>query len=406
MNSGYPRAVVHVDGDAFFASCEVAKDPTLRGKPVVVGGARGIAVAMTYEAKRLGVTRGMPVFQINKMYPSVVVLSGDYELYGQFARRMYAIVRRYSTRVEEYSVDECFAELSGGNYEETAKKIKHDLEVELGVSFSVGLATTKVLAKVASKHDKPSGLVCIPAGEERQYLENLACGKVWGIGPATAEKLYRQKIMTAWQLTQQPEWWIKETLGKNHRALVAELKGEPVYTVHSEPGEEQKSIQSTRTFRPPTANKAQVFAELSKNIEEACRHARAAGLKGRDVYCFLKSQDFQYLRFEVQLPAHTNTPSEVLAGVAPLFNKLFKPGILYRATGVTLGGVRPEDVEQRDLFGTSGKSDAARRVYGVVDALEHKYGKNAVHLGSSLRALKSQPVHRPHLGIPFLGDVR
>lgn len=411
LSAKYPRAIIHVDGDAFFASCEVARNPRLRGKPVVVGGARGIAVAMTYEAKRLGVTRGMPVFQIKKMYPSVVVMHGDYDLYGLIAERMYAIARRYTQEVQEYSVDECFADITAARavnnmeYEEIAAALKRDLESELGVSFSVGLATTKVLAKVASKHNKPSGLVCIPAGEERQYLENLACGKVWGIGPATAEKLYREKVMTAWQLITQPEWWIKEKLGKNHRALVQELKGEPVYEV-GESSEAQKSIQSTRTFRPPTADKARVLAELSKNIEEACRHARAAGLKGRHVYCFLKSQDFQYLRFEVQLTAHTNTPNEVLAGVVPLFDQLFKPGILYRATGVTLGAVRPEGVEQRDLFGASAASDAERQVYGVVDELAHKYGKNAVRLGSSLGALGRGGVERPHLRLPYLGEVQ
>ena len=156
----YPRAIVHVDGDAFFASCEVAKNPRLRGKPVVVGGLRGIAVALTYEAKRLGVTRGMPVYQIKKMFPSVVILPGDYDLYEMIAHRMYAIVRRFTPVVEEYSVDECFADITRELApEDIAACIKMTLEQELGVSFSVGLATTKVLAKVASKHNKPSGLV-------------------------------------------------------------------------------------------------------------------------------------------------------------------------------------------------------------------------------------------------------
>ncbi len=396
---------MHVDGDAFFASCEVARDPKLRGKPVVVGGLRGIAVALTYEAKALGVTRGMPVFQINKMYPQVVVLPGNYDLYEQFAVRMYAIVRRYTPYVEEYSVDECFAELTRGDYEDTARLIKQTLEAELGVSFSVGLATTKVLAKVASKHNKPSGLVCIPAGEEQKYLEDLACGKVWGIGPATAEKLQRQKIMTAWQLVNQPAWWVKETLGKNHRALVAELKGVAVYDVHSEGEDDQKSIQSTRTFRPSTTEKSKVLSELSKNIEEACRHARAASLKGKHVYCFLKSQDFQYLRFELSLPAHTNTPSDILSGITPLFNKFFVPGIQYRATGMTLADMRPAAVEQQDLFGAHGRAEAERAVYGVVDALGHKYGKGAVHLAGSMQALKGATARPPRLPLPFLGDV-
>lgn len=413
MQRDYPQAILHIDGDAFFASCEVAKNPKLRGKPVVVGGARGIAVAMTYAAKARGVTRGMPVHQIKQICPEVVILNGDYELYGQIAERMYAIVRRYTPIVEEYSVDECFADLTGMRavvgmeYEEIAKVIKHDLETELGTTFSVGLATTKVLAKVASKHNKPSGLVCIPKGSEQQYLENLSCGKVWGIGPATAEKLYRQKVTTALQLATQPAWWIQETLSKNHRALVQELRGESVYSVHGHDSEAQKSIAATRTFKPPTADKAFIFSQLSKNIEEACRHARAAGLAARHIYCFLKSQEFQYLRFEVVLGNHSNIPSEVLAGVTPLFEQMFRPGILYRATGVTLGAVRPVTVKQADLFGADIESEGNARVFAALDQLGHKYGKHAVHLGSSMKALAGYAKQeRPHLNLPYLGEVQ
>ena len=161
------RAIAHIDGDAFFASVEQAMDPRLRGRPVVTGKERGIASSMSYEAKARGVTRGMPLFDIRRLCPECVIVPSDYETYSLFSVRMFDIVRRYTADVEEYSIDECFADLTGlrrslkMGYREMAERIKADLDTELGMTFSVGLAPTKVLAKMASKWKKPSGLTVI-----------------------------------------------------------------------------------------------------------------------------------------------------------------------------------------------------------------------------------------------------
>ncbi len=153
-----------MDGDAFFVACEVAKNPKLRGKAVVTGEERGIVSALSYEAKALGVIRGMPIFTLRKKFPSVLVLPGDYTCYARMSSEMFDIVRRYADDVEEYSIDECFADLTGldkplrMNYREIAERIKKEINEELGLSVSIGIAPTKVLAKVASKWQKPNGL--------------------------------------------------------------------------------------------------------------------------------------------------------------------------------------------------------------------------------------------------------
>lgn len=400
MSGEYPRAIVHVDGDAFFASCEVARDPSLKGRPVVVGGLRGIAVALTYEAKARGVVRGMPMFQIKKLCPDVVILPGDYDLYAAYARRMYRIVGRYADCVEEYSIDECFADVTGASDPEAlARSIKNDLEHDLGVTFSVGLATTKVLAKVASKHSKPAGLVFIPAGAENSFLVNLSVGKVWGIGPATAGKLVRMGIKTALQFKNLPEWKLREEFAKPYRILWRELRGELVYTVDPNSHADQKSIAATRTFRPPTKDRVRVRAELAKNVERACLRAREKGLVSKHLYCFLKSQEFQYRRFEVTLVQRTNSSSEVLRAVQPQFEREFKEGIVYRATGITLSDLASEGAVQHDLFNAHKTEGKAASLWKTVDALH-----GAVFLAASMDARKKTE-HMPSLGLPYMGEV-
>ncbi|HBP87539.1 MAG TPA: hypothetical protein DD706_07575 [Nitrospiraceae bacterium] len=163
-----PKAILHIDGDAFFAAVEQSRDPALKGKPVVTGKERGIAASMSYEAKACGVTGGMRLSEIKRFCPQVVVLPSDFETYSLLSKRMFSIVRRYTSEVEGYSIDECFADITGlqrplkGSYQQIAERIKHALDVELGFTFSVGLAPTKVVAKLGSKWEKPSGLTCIP----------------------------------------------------------------------------------------------------------------------------------------------------------------------------------------------------------------------------------------------------
>src|SRR5262245_61137095 len=165
----FPRAILHIDGDAFFASCEQSRDPNLRGKPVITGKERGIVASMSYEAKARGVTRAMRLADVRRICPDAIMLPSDYETYSLLSKRLFAIVRRYTPDVEEYSIDECFADLTGlrrplkMKYITMAQRIKQDLDAELGFTFSVGLAPTKVIAKIASKWKKPSGLTAVQA---------------------------------------------------------------------------------------------------------------------------------------------------------------------------------------------------------------------------------------------------
>ena len=199
----FPRALVHIDGNAFFASCEQSRRPKLHGRPVVTGKERGLAAAMSDEAKARGGTRGMRLAAIRKVCPEAVILPSDDETYSLLSKRFCAIVRRYTPDVEEYSMDEGFADLPGlrrplkRSYFAIAARMKKEWDAELGLTFSVGLAPNTVVAKIASQWAKPSGLTAIPVRELHRYLAKLPVEKVWGIGPNTTAFLQKHGIRTA-----------------------------------------------------------------------------------------------------------------------------------------------------------------------------------------------------------------
>ena len=224
-----------MDGDAFFVGCEMAEYPELRGKAVVTGGERGIVTALSYEAKALGVTRGLPIFQLKKLFPSVIVRPGDYQVYASYSQKMFDVVRRYSDDVEEYSIDECFADLSGMrsmlkmSYTEILQQIKNDIKNELAITVSLGLAPNKVLAKIASKFQKPDGLTEIPTDKIDEFLPKVPVVSLWGVGRSTSRFLQEHGIGTAYDFKIKNKVWIEEHLSKPFFSMWQELHGEYIF---------------------------------------------------------------------------------------------------------------------------------------------------------------------------------
>ncbi len=390
----FPRAILHVDGDSFFAAVEVAKNPSLRGKPVITGKERGIVSACTYEAKARGVKRGVKLSEALKACPDAIVLPSDYETYSLFSERMYEIVRRYTPDVEEYSIDECFADLTGMRrvnhmgYRDMALEIRQKLKIELGMTFSVGLSATKVLAKVASKWDKPDGFTVIPVDEAPKFLAKIPAFKVWGIGHNTAAYLEKFGIRTALDLARRDDAWVRANLSKPFYELWHELNGRVVFQLATEKRETYQSISKTKTFTPPSRDQHFIFSQLSKNIENACIKARRWNLATKEIFFFLKTQDFKYHGFEIKLPHLTSIPQDIVREVKRFYSQVYHKGTLYRATGITLLKLRDADEAQLDLFGAVQKSEGMKLVFKSVDEISERYGKHAVFLGSSFEAMK------------------
>jgi len=431
VSQSFPRAILHIDGDAFFASCEVAKNPSLKGKPVITGKERGIVSAATYEAKARGVKRGMRLSEVLKVCPDAVILPSDYETYSLFSERMYRIVRRYTPMVEEYSIDECFADLGGMrrvnhmSYLQIAERIKYELDSELGMTFSIGLSATKVLAKIGSKWKKPSGLTVIPLRDASQFLIKTPVENVWGIGPNTASFLHKHGIRTAQDFIKKDKLWVTKNLPKPFVEIWQELNGELVYELDAKGKESYQSISKTKTFTPPSTDYSFVFSQLSKNIENACIKARRWNLVTPVIFFFLKTQDFKYYGCEIKLPYQTSVPQDIMKLVSEYFPQVFKKGIQYRATGITLMKLTNGDGAQLDLFGGVLKSEGLKQVFNSVDEISAKYGKHAIFLASSLKAMNNSAhlggrgdvtervtnlfkgeTSRRRLNIPMLGEVK
>jgi len=399
----WPQAVLHIDADAFFASCEQAIHPELRGRPVITGKERGIVAAASYEAKARGVSRGVPLSDVKKICPDAVIVPSDYETYSLFSLRMFDILRRFSPDVEEYSIDEAFVDLTGlrrsfhGPYSRIARKMQETIEKELGITVSVGVSLSKVLAKIGSKHRKPNGLTVIPGRDIHLYLAGLPAEKVWGIGPNTAAFLRKFGITTALQFARKDEAFIRRHLSKPYHEIWHELNGRSVYPVSVESKSSYQSISKTKTFTPASADEAFVFAQFSKNLENACIKARRYRLAATRLILFLRQQDFRDAGMELKLTRPTAFPADLFGPLREGFDSIYRPRTPYRQTGVVLAGLLPEADVQYTLFDDPSRIEKMGKIYRAVDHLSERFGKYTVLHAASLPT-KLQAQHEGERG--------
>ena len=421
----WPRAIAHIDGDAFFTSCEEVIHPELKGKALITGGERGIVACASYPAKKMGIKRGVPLHEARKICPGLIILPSDYETYSLFSRRMFNIMRRFTPDVEEYSIDEAFSDITGmrralhSSYEEIALTMKKEIERELGITVSVGLSITKVLAKVASKYQKPAGMTVIKGREIAEFLRDLPVENIWGIGPATSNYLAKLGIRTALAFAELPEKTVREKFSKPGVEIWQELRGESVYPVTTEEKSSYASISKTKTFAPPTADADYLFAQLMRNMESACIKARRYALAPQKLVVFLKKNNFDTSGSEVVLMRRCACPLEFSGIIRDLFESCYRPQELYRATGVILLNLAPDSNIQYSLFDNPVQAQKIKTLYNVADVLGQKFGKHTVHLGSThliekmgrgrrgLPTMREQTIlkgetRRRHLGLPLI----
>ena len=400
MTTSYPRAILHIDADAFFASVEQALVPRLRNKPVVTGKERGIIACANYEAKARGIKRGIPLFEARKLCPGLIILPNDYETYSLYSKRMFDIMRKYTPIVEEYSVDEAFLDITGlrrtfrSSYEEIAKKIQADIIKELGITVSVGLSLSKSLAKLCSKFRKPHGFTAVPGRYIHILLQRTPLDKVWGFGPNTVSLLEKYGARNAYDYVAHPEKWAGKLLHKPGREIHAELRGNSVWKVSAEEKTSYATILKSKTFTPPTGNRAFVFAQLVRNVESAFMKARRYKLRPRALGVVLRHNDFHHDGLEASLNRPTSSTPEIIPIIRTMFERIFIAGSVYRSTMIVLGKLENDSVEQYDLFEDRLKIEELQRITNAIDSVNRKYGKHTLCSATSLYLRRKQPSAR------------
>ncbi len=375
-----------VDCDSFFVACEQVIKPELVGLPVcVLSNNDGCVISRSKEAKQTGVKMGMPYFMAKKEFPEVIYLSGHKDLYGEISAKVMDKLRTYSPYVEVYSIDEAFIDLTGTtrlynkNYEEIVRMIRSEVKAETGITVSIGLASSKTLAKLGSDKAKQTGGIFIVKDEDiEKLLKETAIDEIWGIGKRLKKTLIQRGVLNAYDFVSKPDNILQSMLGVVGLNLKHELLGQCTSAVN--PQEEQpKSIQHTSALKEFTRDKNILKTAINTHIHSACSKLRRYGLLTANIGVMLRTKDFQVTTLSKKLIESTNFELEIQKTVFELFEKLYKSGVIYRSTGVYLGDFEPENSKQLTLLNENGErnSNLAR----CIDKIEARFGKNSIRTG-------------------------
>lgn len=395
------------DCDCFFVSAERAFNPRLDGRAVaVLSNNDGCVISRSKEAKALGLKMGEPYFMAKKRLPQVLYVRANHDLYRSVSAKVMAKFKSFTPDVEVCSVDEAYLDLTGTkllyrqNYIKTAQIIRQAVWEELHIPVSIGLSTTKTLAKLASDKAKSMGGKAVPASSKANGSEDKikSTGGVFAIGSAERNKILAQTliadvsgvgrklllkmreecIFTALDFVMRPDYWVKARFGTHGADLKAELSGIPLFKV--EPDDKAPlSIQQTSALREFSSDIAVLKTDLCRHIHTACRKARSEGAKAAAIEVMLRTKDFKVVTARAKLDFASNQETEITPPALRLLTQLFTPAVVWRSTGITLTGLVYGEREQLDLFQPAKKSDD--RLGSILDELEEKFGKNIVHLG-------------------------
>lgn len=380
--------ILHVDMDAFYASVEQRDDPTLVGKPVIVGGSaegRGVVAAANYEARKFGVHSAMAAAQAKRLCPNAVFLKPRIDHYAQVSRQIREIFEQFTPLVEPLSLDEAFLDVRGsvplfGPAAEIGRRIKQQIRSELRLVASVGVAPTKFVAKIASDLQKPDGFVVVSAAEVRGFLDPLPVGRLWGVGKVTGRTFARLGIRTIGQLRQLPLPTVHELFGnagEHYWQLAQGIDDRRVV-----PDREAKSISHETTFTEDIADVELLRAWLVELVEQVARRLRRHGFKGRTVELKVRYADFKTISRSLTLAEPSHTTQELLAAGLELLTQRLPP----RSLPVRLLGFGvtkfDESGETQQLLFDRPERERNRELDRVADQITSKFGKHALHRGA------------------------
>jgi DNA polymerase-4 len=380
--------ILHIDMDAFFVSVELLSRPELRGLPVVVGGQkdqRGVVTSASYEARRFGIHSAMPLRTAGHLCPHATFLDNRPELYGEWSDRIAGILAKYSPVVEMASVDEAYLDFTGterlhGAPLLAADQLLRDIRRTTGLPCSAGLASTRLVAKVASEQAKPEGLVWVAPGIEAAFLAPLDVRKIPGIGKVTEGALNALEIRTVGQLAAVPREKLEESFGRWGTALHRKSLGQDSYEffVDAEP----KSISHNQTFGADTNDRARLETTLSYLTQKASKRLRDSGLYARTISLTIRYANFRTVTRSKSLPEPTDLDGTILAIAKNLFAQNWDSNAMLRLIGISLESLSA-DTRQLGLL-DAGQKAKLERLARTADRLRDRFGFSKLQLGGSL----------------------
>jgi len=401
--------IFHLDMDAFFVSVEELFDPSLKGRPVVVGGQaheRGVVSAASYEARKFGVHSALPLRTAYQLCPQAVFLDGHPTRYREYSEKVFEVLNSFSPVVEMASIDEAYLDMTGtgrllGPPLAAAHLLHEKVKRTTGLNCSIGIAASRLVAKVASDQAKPNGVLWVLAGQEAGFLAPLDVRRIPGVGKVAEKRLHSYGIRRVADLARLDESFLEERFGKWGLALAGKSRGlDAGGWFDSEIGadDDPKSISHEHTFDRDTADTHLLDSTLARLCVMVGRRLREHGLYARTIQLKLRDKDFNTITRSRTLDHATQLDTELLRESRLLFRKNWKPGRRVRLIGVHAGSL--ESTEGQMSLLEEEASGRWRKALGAADRLRDRFGEKAVSLGSAVKGDFRERTHENPAGLP------
>lgn len=376
------RSLIHIDLDAFFASVEELLNPGIAGQPIIVGGGpgrRGVVASASYAARAYGVRSAMPTAQALRLCPQAILIHGDLERYSELSDQVIDLLSEYTPLIERFSIDEAFLDVTGcerlwGPAEEIACTIQRRVKEEVGLSSSLGVAANRLLAKMASEEEKPGGLVVVLPGQEAAFLAPLPVERLWGVGPATAQRLHALGVETIGELAHLPLDLLEKEFGALGRVLCWHARGRDNSLLI--PQREPKSIGHEYTFARDLTTPREVQQHLLDLSERVGRRLRGHRMRGRTITVKIRHSDFTTFTRSATLSHPTDLDQVIYDQAVKILRREWRPVMRLRLVGVTISNLTPRLPSQLPLFDQ--REAKLRRLNHAVDEVRERYGDEAL----------------------------
>jgi DNA polymerase-4 len=405
----FARTIFHVDMDAFFVSVEELYDPSLKGKAVVVGGQRnerGVVSAASYEARKFGVHSALPLRTAAKLCPQAIFVDGHPERYRECSEKAYKVLTAFSPQVEMASIDEAYLDMTGtarlhGPPLRAAHKLHQKMKEDTRLNCSIGIGSSRLIAKVSSAQAKPNGVLFIVPGEEAKFLAPLDVREIPGVGKVMESHLHALGIKKVGELARLEEFELEERFGKWGLALAGKARGQDAggwFDAEVGAHEAAKSISHEHTYNEDTADANQLEATLMRLSEMVARRLREADSYARTIQLKLRYKDFSTITRAHTLPSATQLDGEIFAQVRTLFRKNWQPGRQVRLLGVQISSFESQGQQINLLEG--GREQRWKDALAAADKLRDKFGEASVKLAAGMRGSFRERTHENPAGLP------